>query len=77
MAPQGKFKYSSAFQLASDGTAGHQFIHKQVSKAWMGLVLSITVSKYCMIGMTCSSAIVNTFAHSFHYRENMGVGEGK
>ena len=29
MAPQGKVKYSSALQLASNGAAWHEFIHEQ------------------------------------------------
>lgn len=43
----------------------------------MGPALSVTVSKYYISAKMGSSADVNTFAHSFHYRENMGVDGGR
>lgn len=77
MAPRGKFKYSSALQLASYSTAWHEFIHKHLNPGWVWLwgVLQ-------WANMTCQQRRVHLLMHifaynqTFHSREIMGVGCG-
>lgn len=68
MAPQGKFKYSSALQLASNSTAWHEFIHKHLNPGWNYSEQIVHVSDDLSI---CLTANVFAYNQIFYYRENM------
>lgn len=71
MAPSGRFKYSSVLQLASDGSAWHEFIHKHLNP---GLSLHICAcAAQGQSGALSLSANINTSAFNqiFHRREDM------
>lgn len=77
MAPRGKFKYSSALQLASYSTAWHEFIHKHLNPGWVWLW---GASQWA--NMMCQHRRVHLLMHIFaynqwfHSREIMSVGHG-